>query len=160
MKTEMKFEWAWCDQCQGAAIICPKCGHNCCSGWYGEVDGKECDVCPAAYDYQNAAYDSGDTPTKDEIIKRGGRVFKSLSAFLERTNKETPMWLCMLAAINEPEMVKEFDRLRGTNLSQVGSPLDLMVDEQTGRLEGDFNKFVEFVRDCIYERVNQPKERG
>ena len=68
--------------------------------------------------------------------------------------KEIPLWVCVLAAINEPELVKEFDRLRHTNLSQIGSPLDLLIDEQTGRLEADFNKFVEFVRDCIYERIN------
>jgi len=67
---------------------------------------------------------------------------------------EIPMWQCVLAAIREPELVKEFDRLKGTNLSQGGNPLALMIDESTGRLEHDFNEFVEFVRDVIYKRVN------
>ena len=67
---------------------------------------------------------------------------------------EIPMWLCLIAAINEPEPVKEFDRLKGTNLSRRGSPLDLLIDESTGRLEHDFNEFVEFVRGDIYERIN------
>ena len=66
---------------------------------------------------------------------------------------QIPMWQCVLVAINTPELVKEFDRLKGTNLSQVGSELELAVDESTGRLEHDFNEFVEFVRDVIYERV-------
>lgn len=69
--------------------------------------------------------------------------------------KEIPMWQCVIVAFNKPELVKEFDRLKGTNLSQVGHPLDLMIDESTGRLEHDFNEFVEFVRDVIYERVNR-----
>lgn len=64
-----------------------------------------------------------------------------------------PMWLCVIAAINEPELVREFDRLKGTNLSRCGSPLDLLIDESTGRLEHDFAEFVEFVRTAIYERV-------
>jgi len=73
---------------------------------------------------------------------------------------EIPMALCVLAAINEPELVKEFDRLKGTNLSQNGTPIELMIDESTGRLEHDFNEFVEFVRDVIYERVNaEPVKR-
>jgi len=71
---------------------------------------------------------------------------------------EIPMWLCVIAAINEPELVKEFDRLKGTNLSQIGSPIELLIDETTGRLEHDFNEFIEFVRECIYERVNQEKD--
>lgn len=63
-----------------------------------------------------------------------------------------PMWRCVLVAINTPELVKGFDRLRGTNLSQVGSELELAIDESSGRLEHDFNEFVEFVRDVIYEK--------
>jgi len=74
------------------------------------------------------------------------------------TRSETPMWLCVLEAINQPELVKEFDRLKGTNLSQVGRPLELMIDERTGRLKHDFNEFVEFVRDVIYDRVNGPEQ--
>ena len=73
---------------------------------------------------------------------------------LRDQEKEIPLWLCVLAAINEPELVKEFDRLRGTNLSLAGKPIELLIDESTGRMEHDFEEFVEFVRDCIYERVN------
>jgi len=69
-------------------------------------------------------------------------------------NERIPLWLCVLAAINERELVKEFDRLKGTNLSQAGRPIELLIDESTGRLEHDFSEFVEFVRDAIYERIN------
>lgn len=68
---------------------------------------------------------------------------------------EIPMWYCVLEATNTPELVKEFDRLKGTNLSQVGHSLNLMIDESSGRLEHDFNEFVGFVRDVIYERLNR-----
>ena len=71
----------------------------------------------------------------------------------EGMNERIPLWLCVVAAINEPELVKEFDRLKGTNLSQVGTPFELLIDAHTGPLEHDFNEFVEFVRDCIWERV-------
>ena len=64
------------------------------------------------------------------------------------------MWVCVVAAINEPKMVKQFDRLKGTNLRQAGRPIELLIDEHTGRLEHDFEEFVEFVRDVIYERMN------
>lgn len=68
------------------------------------------------------------------------------------------MWLCLLESIKNKELVKEFDRLRGTNLSQIGSPIDLIIDKSTGRLEHDFNLFVEFVRECIYERLLYAKQ--
>lgn len=46
----------------GPMVRCPKCGMNCCSGAYGKVDGKTCDVCPAAYEHQKQAYDTDTVP--------------------------------------------------------------------------------------------------
>ena len=39
----------WCSNCRSWVISCPKCGMTACTGGYGEVDGKKCDLCPAAY---------------------------------------------------------------------------------------------------------------
>lgn len=52
------------------------------------------------------------------------------------------------------ELLIEFDRLRGTNLSEIGcaSPINSMIDEATGRNEDSMAKFVEFVYDAIWCR--------
>ena len=49
---EFQFKVAWCGMC-GHHIVCPKCRNNCCNGCYGIVNGKECDICPLAYQYQD-----------------------------------------------------------------------------------------------------------
>jgi hypothetical protein len=53
------------------------------------------------------------------------------------------------------ELLREFDRLRGTNLSLKGAPIDLAMDRATGRLEHDAGLFFEFVVD-MWSRV--PKD--
>ena len=77
----MKFKWKYCLLCKTWMIICPKCGNNCCNAGYGTVDGKDCDVCPSAYDYQ----DTGTGEPKGiksaigisiEWIKSRGRLIK------------------------------------------------------------------------------------
>lgn len=62
---------------------------------------------------------------------------------------------CLREAANTPELLAEFDRLNGTNLSRKGSTLDLMVDDATGRTKDDVKKFVEFVREFVYEKLKQ-----
>jgi hypothetical protein len=49
-----KFKWEYCLLCECWMIICWKCGNNTCNAGYGEVDGKPCDVCPSAYNYDDA----------------------------------------------------------------------------------------------------------
>jgi hypothetical protein len=49
---KMIFTIGWCDLCEAHYVRCPKCGNNCCNAGYGEIDGKPCDVCPLAYQYQ------------------------------------------------------------------------------------------------------------
>lgn len=39
----------YCDMCERDVVVCGKCGMNCCSGGYGEVDGITCDNCASAY---------------------------------------------------------------------------------------------------------------
>ena len=50
--TELQFSIGYCPLCRHDFVRCPRCGNNCCNGGHGEVDGKECDVCPLAYQYQ------------------------------------------------------------------------------------------------------------
>lgn len=51
-----KHYWLVCEMC-GPAVICGKCGNNCCNAMYGEMpDGSKCDLCPSAYKKQEKEY--------------------------------------------------------------------------------------------------------
>lgn len=62
---------------------------------------------------------------------------------------------CTLAAMNQPGLLEEFDRLRGTNLSLRGTPLDLQIDLACNRLDHDLQVFVEFAREAIVEKPSK-----
>ncbi len=62
---------------------------------------------------------------------------------------------CVREAANTPELVAEFDRLTGNNLSRRGSGLDLLIDDSTGRTETGFHEFLEFVYETIYARTKE-----
>lgn len=55
------------------------------------------------------------------------------------------------------ELIQQFDRLNGTNLSRRGSPIERMVDDGSGRTEADLAAFVEFVVDCVISRLTPPE---
>lgn len=59
-------------------------------------------------------------------------------------------WTALCA--NTPSFVAEFDRLSGCNMSGRGTPIDLMIDRATGRLETDVQRFVEYTHD-LWERL-------
>lgn len=61
--------------------------------------------------------------------------------------------VCLRESARDPELVAEFDRLTGSNLSRHGTALDLMIDDSTGRTEAGVKEFVEFVREFVYERL-------
>lgn len=55
---------------------------------------------------------------------------------------------CFLEALKTPELVKEFDRLRGTSLQSRG--LNEMIDIATGKRDKDLELFVEFFLEVIW----------
>jgi hypothetical protein len=61
----------------------------------------------------------------------------------------------LLEASKNPEFVKEFDRLCGTNLSHKGTGLDLEIDKASGRLDSDLKLFVKFVYEHVWLRYDQ-----
>ncbi len=81
MINEWKFEWSWCEHCDSAIILCPKCGNNTCNGGYGPAEGTihdkdwdidaqtKCPVCPLAYQYMELAYQVEVEPTKEQLEK-------------------------------------------------------------------------------------------
>jgi hypothetical protein len=60
---------------------------------------------------------------------------------------------CLALCLTDPDLIEQYDRLRGTNLGLNGSPLDLMVDATTGRSEADVAGFLAFVKDCVWDRL-------
>ncbi len=58
---------------------------------------------------------------------------------------------CVLEVCRSP-MVKEYDRLRGTNLSMKGAPLELMIDQATGRFENEVEDFIEWIYTDVWSR--------
>lgn len=67
---------------------------------------------------------------------------------LEQQHKALFMEWVTLCASNR-ELLAQYDRLRGTNLSRCGSPMDLLIDQATGRLEADALGFFEFCQDMF-----------
>lgn len=57
---------------------------------------------------------------------------------------------CLYCCAREPYLVENFDRLHGTNLSLKGAPLDLAIDQATGRLDSDMEKFIEFCWEFVF----------
>ncbi len=60
---------------------------------------------------------------------------------------------CVRASFADRALVAEFDRLKRTNLSLRGTGLDLRIDFASGRFEGEVKEFVEFVKECVWDRV-------
>jgi len=62
---------------------------------------------------------------------------------------------CVMEAIETPELVEQFDRLKNTRLSKMGtlSPINQMVDKATGFQDDQMRTFSEFVHDLVYLRL-------
>jgi hypothetical protein len=73
--------------------------------------------------------------------------------YLARRPSGLTFLTCVSASAANPELVRNFDRLQGTNLSMRGAPLDLMIDQAAGRLDSDVNKFLDFVWEYVFTRL-------
>ncbi|MPS98581.1 MAG: hypothetical protein E2581_08780 [Pseudomonas sp.] len=56
---------------------------------------------------------------------------------------------CLLGAIEEPELVSEFNRLYGATLGARTTAIEQMVDKATG-----MRGFAKFVHDSVYTRLS------
>lgn len=59
-------------------------------------------------------------------------------------------WLRLCAG--NRELLANYDRLRGTNLSGRGTPIERMIDEATGRLEEEALEFFDWCRE-MFDRL-------
>ena len=64
-------------------------------------------------------------------------------------------WLRLCAG--NGELLANYDRLRGTNLSGRGTPIERMIDEATGKLEEEALGFFDWCRE-MFERLGWEKE--
>jgi hypothetical protein len=60
---------------------------------------------------------------------------------------------CLVTAALDVNFVREFDRLTGCNLLRKGVPIELAIDEATGRMENDIKYFCQWVWDVIFTRL-------
>lgn len=58
---------------------------------------------------------------------------------------------CVMECFDNRELVEQFNRLHGTSLGVGG--INGAVDEASGKREADMLAFIEFVRDCIWDRL-------
>ena len=61
--------------------------------------------------------------------------------------------VCLHACVDEPELLAQFDRLYGTNIRLLGTPIERAIDVATGRQKSDIEQFLRFVWNCIFLRT-------
>lgn len=59
----------------------------------------------------------------------------------------------LMECVINNELIAEFDRLKGYNLSMSGTPIELMIDKATGREQEAVESFIDFVYEDIYLRL-------
>lgn len=67
---------------------------------------------------------------------------------------------CLTEAAGNQELVSEFDRLTGYNISGKGPGIVQEIDRVTGYLDMGARAFYEFVFECIYLRVEASLNEG
>lgn len=62
---------------------------------------------------------------------------------------------CVLECARNRELVEQFDRLTGSNLSRRGTAFQLLIDDASGRFEADARRFLDFVREFIWAPLQE-----
>ena len=53
--------------------------------------------------------------------------------------------------ISNKEFISQYDRLKGSNLQRKGSPVDLAIDDSSGRYESELFEFFDFVVEYVWD---------
>ena len=59
---------------------------------------------------------------------------------------------CLKQCAQDQELLANYDRLKGTNLSLKGSSISLEIDRVTGRIESELREFIDFCWNAIFLR--------
>jgi hypothetical protein len=60
---------------------------------------------------------------------------------------------CALAAIDTPELLTSFNRLKGCSIGEARTGIEQMIDAACGKDKDDMREFLAFVHDGIYLRL-------
>lgn len=60
---------------------------------------------------------------------------------------------CLLECAGNTELLKQFDRLHGSNLSNDAAPINTMIDKSTGLYDLHLADFANFVYDVVWRRL-------
>lgn len=66
---------------------------------------------------------------------------------------------CLQEVSKNKDFLKQIDRLTGSNLSRKGAPLDLLIDEATGRTRLDLQTLIHFAYEYVWLTL-KPSVRG
>ncbi len=101
----------------------------------------------------------GLTPEADELLRLAqestmGRPLTEIMEQADILRRLCDQHRCLFLdwlklCVTNKEMLAQYDRLRGTNLSCSGAPMDLLIDQSTGRLEAEALPFFEFCHDLF-----------
>jgi hypothetical protein len=58
---------------------------------------------------------------------------------------------CVRAVLEHPELLREYDRLRGTSITKPGMIQE--IDRATGKFDQDMRELAEFIHEYIHNRV-------
>lgn len=76
------------------------------------------------------------------------------------SNQQISFEMCLIEAAKNKELIKQFDRLHGANLSFKGSSLELAIDKSSGRTDSEIQKFIEFVDKYVYQTLPNKQQGG
>ncbi|WP_440986253.1 hypothetical protein ACQHIH_21370 (plasmid) [Xanthomonas sontii] len=68
-------------------------------------------------------------------------------------NDRAPFLDSLVRAAQMPDLVAQFDRLTGSNLSRRGTPIERLVDVASGRVDAELRLFCEFILGVMWQRL-------
>lgn len=71
-----------------------------------------------------------------------------------QSQRTMPLAQWLGICVHSDEIIAQYDRLKGTNLSRKGSGLSILIDDTTGKYDSDAKAFLDFCV-SIYPRVSK-----
>lgn len=86
-----------------------------------------------------------------DMASEAGRAFPRSG--LPQAYGDPAFVACLRQAVQEPELLANFDRLYGASLVSRRPPIEQLIDQVTGKLDDDLAAFAAFVHESIYLRL-------
>jgi hypothetical protein len=74
-------------------------------------------------------------------------------------NRNEVFHKCLMFSAGQKELIEQFDRLTGYNLSLKGSPIVIQIDKATGFQEQGMKEFIQFVYNFVYLPLKNDLEK-